>query len=42
MHYKYLFFLYFGEKVPVRRTGAYRHKNALTFYEHMKPTVLLY
>jgi len=24
-----LFFLYFEKKVPVRRTGAYRHKKAL-------------
>src|SRR6218665_2253202 len=24
-----IFFLYFGKKVPVRRTGTYRHKKAL-------------
>ena len=29
-----MFFLYFGKKVPVRRTGAYRHKKALTKSDH--------
>jgi len=34
-----MFFLYFGKKAPVRRTGAFRHKKALlksayTVYDH--------